>query len=180
MNLFHHPIRMTLFMGLVFAILFIPFIVIVGQLLNIKYAIQATLWCYTTLYVLYLTKYLQLRIHLIVFPLFFAGIMIISNLTFNQYILLLAGMIGWIRSGLSKQKHRIIVEIIIFSVTGVWFSQVVAGHRMMWCLNIWMFFLIQSLYFVFDDAKSSDQFKVEAGQLDPFIKLQKQMEEIIS
>ena len=69
-------------------------------------------------------------------------------------------------------------ELVISLGGGALVSFFVPGSGVTWALGIWMFFLIQTLYFVFFEASIS--IAIEESAIDPFERSRRMAEEILS
>ena len=90
-------------------------------------------------------------------------------------------MLSWMRSGVCfKEKpflKRIGAEIGLGLATGLLILGAVPAVTITWALGIWLFFLIQALYFVLFDLHSEPEIKIE---LDPFEKSKMAAQKILS
>jgi len=89
-------------------------------------------------------------------------------------------ILSWIRSGLCFQisVKRFFIELALSFGGGALLAGFVPGSRLTWALGIWLFFLIQALYFIFFETHSA-QGKSDPA-IDPFEKSRKLAEEILS
>ena len=90
-------------------------------------------------------------------------------------------MLSWIRSGICfKEKpflKRFGAEIGLGLATGLLVSGAVPAAAIRWALGVWLFFLIQALYFVLLDYRSDPEVKID---VDPFEKAKMAAQKILS
>ena len=60
------------------------------------------------------------------------------------------------------------VEILIWIAGGILLSVFTPGSAVGWALGIWMFFLLQSLYFVLFDNETGEPVHLKEFAIDPF------------
>jgi hypothetical protein len=89
-------------------------------------------------------------------------------------------ILSWIRSGICFKKKpllkRLGAEGGLFLAGGLLVYGAIPGGTPTWALGVWLFFLIQALYFVLFEYHSGP-FKIEA---DPFEKAKMAAEKILS
>jgi hypothetical protein len=90
-------------------------------------------------------------------------------------------VLSWIRSGICfKEKpflKRFGAEIGLGLATGLLVSAAMPAGAIASALGIWLFFLIQALYFVLFDYRSDPEAKIE---VDPFEKAKMAAQKILS
>jgi hypothetical protein len=90
-------------------------------------------------------------------------------------------MLSWIRSGIFFKRKpllkRLGVEMGLGLGSALLVSGATPGVTLVWALGVWLFFLIQALYFVLFEYQSDTQTKIE---VDPFEKAQIAAEKILS
>ena len=90
-------------------------------------------------------------------------------------------IISWIRSEICFRHPfvtRLIVELLLCAFGGILLVVFPPGSAFAWMLSIWMFFWIQSLYFViFEDRAMIAQ---DQHETDPFERACRQAEAILS
>ena len=115
------------------------------------------------------------------FPLMllFLAIFLVESTT--SFFLLALVVIGWIRSGICFRKRaaiRLIAEVLLGFVGGILLTAISPGSAIAWALGVWMFFLVQTLYFIpFEDT---DNLEEETVEMDPFEQTSRQAETILS
>jgi hypothetical protein len=137
------------------------------------------LWSYITIYGFLLTRWGEKSALSILFPLVLLLIIIFVVKPNSAFLLFALVIFSWIRSGICFQKpfSRVLpIELLLTSggaVLAAWFTPDSMFTR---ALGIWMFFLVQSLYFVFLDHKNLK----ENASSDPFEEAMMQAEKILS
>jgi hypothetical protein len=175
------PVRTTIVMGLAFGLLFAPVSTILNLFLPWSVAFQLTLWLFLAAYSLVLCRWAGASLLACGFPL---AILLASTLwlrSTRDFLLLLVLVLGWVRSGVCFRKplwQAVGAEALV-GLGGAALVGFFAPHSMaVWALGVWMFFLVQSLYFVLT-GDVGDEEETEVA-LDPFEKARRQAEEILS
>ena len=99
----------------------------------------------------------------------------------NASLFTAIALLGWIRSGICFKKEpmakRLAAEIALGVGAGLLVSDAVPAVNAVWALAVWLFFLIQTLYFVLVGCGK----EVENGvEVDPFEKAKMAAEAILS
>jgi hypothetical protein len=175
------PVRTTIVMGLAFGLLFVP----VSTTLNLVFpwlvAFRLTLWLFLAAYSLVLCRWAGAGLLACGFPL---AILLASSFWLrsgHDFLLLLVLVLGWVRSGVCFRKSlwKAVGAEVLVGLGGAALVGSFAPHSVVaWALGVWMFFLLQSLYFVLTgDLGDTEESEVA---LDPFEKARRQAEEILS
>lgn len=175
------PIRTTIVMGLAFGLLFIPVSSLLNLFLAWPTAFRLTLWLFLTSYSLVLCRWAGAGLPACAFPLI---ILLASSFllkTGNDFLLFLVLVLGWIRSGVCFKKP-LWKALAAEAVTGLGGAAPIAffipHSTLLWALGVWMFCLVQSLYFlVTGELGETEDSKIE---VDPFEKARRQAEEILA
>jgi len=176
-----HPIRNTIFYGLFCGLSFVPLSLSLNALISWSSAVGLTLWLFISGYAVLLNLWGNKIQISTVFPLLLllpAIFLIDSMVLFFLQALI---VISWIRSGICFQKPgamRLAVEMLLSFVGGVLVVAFTPGSLFAWALCIWMFFLVQALYFVF--IEYAGNIEEETAQMDPFEQANRQAETILS
>jgi len=143
-------------------------------------AFALVLWLYTAIYGILLCRWSGKRIKAIVFPLvlLLGAVFLAGSLTAYFFVALL--VLSWIRSGICFERSLkgLGAELVTSRGGGAVVSCFVPGSGVTWALGIWMFFLVQALYFVFFETSISTA--MEDPVIDPFEKSRRLAEEILS
>lgn len=176
-----NPIRTTIIWGVTGGLAFIPLCyglsLVVFWPLNIKLSLLALLAGYEVL----LSRWAQQPLRSILFPLLLLFVAAFCFQSTNAFLLAAIGSLGWIRSGICFKKEsmveRMAAEIALGMGTGLLVSGAVPAVNLLWALGVWLFFLIQTLYFILFGYGKEGETGVE---VDPFEKAKMAAETIIS
>lgn len=188
MKAIYSPLRTSIVFGLFCAIGFIPVNTLISSFFSWPLPFRLTIWFYLCLYSVLLSRWAGKSIGGVFFPLLimFASIFMIPSQ--NLYLIFSLAVLSWIRSGLcfSGPLYKIIpVEIVICFGTGFLARSFSPGSLLTWSGIIWLFFLCQSVYFLFfeNELKNRAEMspKISPGiPSDPFEHARKQAEKILS
>jgi hypothetical protein len=160
------PVRTTIWVGLIFGLSFVPLY------FQLRYFFfwPKTIWLILSLYLL-VYGFLMIRWSrksvLRLFPpllCLFSGIFLFHSIV--PFLVIALGILSWIRSGICFQKpagKRLGAEIILSLGGGVLVAGFAPGSMFTWASGIWLFFLIQALYFVFFEKidKTPDEIRID-------------------
>jgi hypothetical protein len=175
------PIRSTIIWGFIGGLLYIPLCVALSRFMLWPVSFQVSLWVLLAGYGVLLSRWAPQSLRSISLPLlllFLAALFIRSTsaFLFTSFV-----MLGWIRSGICfKEKpflKRFEAEIGLGLASGLLVSGAMPAVAIAWALGIWLFFLIQALYFVLFDYRSDPEAKIE---VDPFEKAKMAAQKILS
>jgi len=176
-----HPIRNTIFYGLVCGLSFVPLSLALNAFFSWPSAVGLTLWLFISGYTILLNlwgKNIQLST---VYPLLFLLPTIFLIDTMVLFFMLALIAVSWIRSGICYQKpgaKRLAVELLLCFTGAVLVHVFMPSSVYGWALGVWMFFLVQALYFVF--LGPADDHQEEAIELDAFERASSRAERILT
>ncbi|MBW2469629.1 MAG: hypothetical protein JRE62_10030 [Deltaproteobacteria bacterium] len=175
------PIRSTMVWGLLGAIMYLPASIFLHSLLPWPLGDQLFLWALLAGYGLMLSRWASRPFSAIALPiilLLIAALCIHSTATFACAAL---GIFAWIRSGICFRRRPAAIRLIAESGLGVGaglaMSAVVITAPVSAALGIWLFFLIQTLYFVIFEYRQEPTSRLE---VDPFERARMAAERILS
>jgi uncharacterized membrane protein len=175
------PIRSTIIWGLIGGLLYIPLCVALSRFMLWPVSFQLSLSVLLAGYGVLLSRWAPESLRSISLPLlllFLAAFFIRSTSAFFFVSLV---VLSWIRSGICfKEKpflKRFGAEIGLGLATGLLVSGAVPAAAIAGALGIWLFFLIQALYFVLFDYRSDPEARIE---VDPFEKAKMAARKILS
>jgi hypothetical protein len=116
-----------------------------------------------------------------VFPLLTLFIFVFWGNTNSAFLLLSLGVLGWIRSGIcfrSPFARTLSVELLVSIGGGALVAYFGPHSTFTWAMGIWLFFLVQSLYFVLIGDIESKEGSIHVA--DPFEEAKNQAERILS
>jgi len=175
-----YPVRTTIFFGLVCGFSLIPLSLQLNNFIPWPKAYWTILCLYIVAYGFYLThlsKKSPVRICpslLILFPAVFLS----SSSTI--FLLIALGIFSWVRSGICFQTLRVkrfCSEIILSLGGGALVAGLTPVSAISWALGIWLFFLVQTLYFVWFEKTGDKMAEIE---IDLFEKARMEAKKILS
>ena len=175
------PVRSTIIWGLIGGLLYIPLGVALSRFMLWPVSFQVSLWVLLAGYGVLLSRWAPGSLRSISLPLlllFLAAFFIRST---GAFLFTSLVMLSWIRSGICFNEKpflkRFGAEIGLGLATGLLVSGAVPAAAIAGALGIWLFFLIQTLYFVLFDDRSDLEVKIE---VDPFEKAKMAAQKILS
>lgn len=151
MNHTARPVRTTILYGLICGLLFIPLGICFERIGLWPVFFRIMMFACLALYAVMMAGWTHKRRISVIFPLLFLAFFVFSRSTAASFLLLCLGMLAWIRSGICFQNAfvRSLGAEMVFSIGGGALVAYFAPYSpLTWGLGIWMFFLVQSLYFI--------------------------------
>ncbi len=151
MNNSNRPVRTTIFFGLICGLIFLTLGLIFERTAFWSIFFRTAIFACLTVYSFILASWTRKKRISVIFPLLFLFVFNFAQSSNSAFLLLCLGTLSWIRSGICFQNafSKSLGAEIIFSIGG---GAMVAYFNpcstVTWALGIWMFFLIQSLYFI--------------------------------
>jgi hypothetical protein len=163
------PVYATIFFGLMCALAFIPLNMALNSVVFRPDTFFIIIWFYLAGYSLLLARWRKTRLHRLAVPLLLlaGAAFLVHSLTI--FLLISLGMLSWIRSWICFPKsffRMLVVEPLFCFGSGAVIGIFTPASTPAWAMGIWLFFLIQALYFVFFD--DSVQRRAEKILADPF------------
>lgn len=182
MNHSSTAMRTTIVFGLIAAIFFTPLQFFLAGLLAPPMPLRLTVWVYMGLYSLLMVRWGRKNIGAVVFPVL--ALLILAFLTPSQNAFLLTALVffSWMRSGVCFPGHpagRMGVELMLCLGAGFLIASFGPRTGLTWVLSVWLFFLIQSVYFLLLQNTPANGMQ-EDIPADPFETARKQAEKILS
>ena len=175
------PIRATILWGLLGAILYLVTSLLLHTWIPWPRGDWLFLWAVLAGYSLMLSRWASKPVSSVVLPLtllLIAALFIHSAATLGYMAI---GILAWIRSGicfrLEWPAKRLVAEIGLGMGASLAMSAVVFTAPLSTALGIWLFFLIQSLYFVMFEYRQAPDKRVD---VDPFERARMAAEQILS
>ena len=176
-----HPIRNTIFYGLFCGLSFVPLSLTLNAFISWSSAICLTLLLFLSGYTILLNLWGNKFQISTVFPLLLLIPTIFLTDAITVFFILALMAISWIRSGICFQKPGVsglAVELLLCFLGAVLMQVFTPGSVFAWALGVWMFFLVQALYFVF--LGPTDDQQEESIKIDAFEQASRQAETILS
>ena len=117
------------------------------------------------------------------YPVLFLFLTVFLVQSIAAFFLLALAVISWIRSGLCYQRRRgirLVVELFLWVAGGALVAVFTPGSALTWALGIWLFFLLQALYFAIFDDTTPPLDCINTQAVDPFERAFRQAEDILS
>jgi hypothetical protein len=181
MKITRRPMLTTILYGLLCGISFVPTVMVLSSFLYWSTAFRLAIWLSLAGYLIILTKWGRASLLSVVFPLLLLLLLVFWGDTNAAFLFLALGVLSWVRSGICFQGG-------LLKTLGAEFALCLGGGALVafftphsavtWGLAVWMFFLIQSLYFVF--FRDLDEAVEQKVELDPFELARSQAERILS
>jgi len=176
-----HPIRNTILYGLACGPSFGPMSIVLNALIPWASAVNLALWFFLAGYAILLGRWGNKAFRSTLFPL----LLLIPPTFFGDSMVLFGTMatitISWIRSGICFQKigfRGVVVESLLGLAVAIMVLAFTPGSVLAWALGVWMFFLVQSFYFVFFEHTAKG--REEANGMDAFEQASSQADRILS
>lgn len=174
------PIRTTLVYGLICALIAIPatggLAGIVGTSIAFKLVLWTILWGYSLLLARWSGK------HPVV--LFFPLILLLGTAVWpaidTVFFFLGLGVLCWLRSGICFSGFRLramIAETVSAAGGAALVALLGPGNAVTWAISIWLFFLVQALYFFIVPHRGSPP--TDRQKADPFEQAQREVQRIL-
>lgn len=179
MKISRQPFIATVLFGLACGICFVPATEIFLVVTGCRESFSIVVWLFVSLYGLALARWAGAGFFSAVFPILLLFAMSFTGVSQTAFLAGSLVILSWIRSGICfrKSPFRNIAAETILCFGG---ALLVAGFDpntgFAWSMGIWLFFLVQSLYFVFFERSGE---KENTGG-DHFEHSRKRAEDILS
>jgi Na+/H+-translocating membrane pyrophosphatase len=182
MRIPQRPIAATIGFGLICGLSFIPADLALSAVVSRPSAICLTLWLFAAGHALLLSRWSGQKFSAVMFPILVLLVAVFLVDSIAAFFLLMLAVTSWIRSGICFTEMRAIklaVEILLCGVGGTLVSVFTPGAVYGWALGTWMFFLLQSLYFVIFENRIFAQENEHEFGIDNFERASRQAEIIL-
>jgi len=176
-----HPVRNTILYGLFCGLAFVPLSLALNAFFVWSSAVCLTLWLFLAGYAILLSHWRKKALISSVFPLLLLVPTIFLSDSMVLFFILALMVISWIRSGICYQRPGVMglaVELLLCLLGAVLVQVFTPGSAAAWALGVWMFFLVQALYFVFFEPTANR--KEEPTRVDAFEWANKQAHRILT
>lgn len=182
MKSFVKPMHVTILFGIISGLAFMPMPIALSSGLSWPLVFRLSIWFDLTCYAFLLTRWGKGTFKNMVFPLLLIFITGIFGNGTLMFLLQCLCVLSWIRSSLGFQKSLLTIlftELVLSLGGGTLVTFLTPQTQVGWALGIWLFFLVQSLYFVsWEDHKAIEGEKQK--EVDPFERASRQVERILS
>jgi hypothetical protein len=175
------PVRATIVWGLIGGLTIFVLGLPVDSMLPWPLGCQLLLWVLLAGYATLLSRWSSKPLAAVSLPLVLLLIVAVLISSPLEVIIATTGILGWIRSGICFNRSPIVTRYLVEIGLGLGASLPLYVARpaapLTGALGIWLFFLIQALYFVIFDYQS-----IRAGSMetDPFDSAKMAAEQILS
>lgn len=175
------PIRLTIVWGLIGGLAYIPLCSALNLMVFWPLGIRLSLWILLAGYAVLLSRWASRPIKSIGLPLLLSLLSAFLIQSTTVFLFTAFAILSWIRSGVCFKRKSLIkrfgAEMSLSLGSGLLVSGAVPGVTLIWALGVWLFFLIQALYFVLFEYQGDSQTKIE---VDPFETAKMAAEKILS
>lgn len=175
------PFRTTLVFGILCAGATYIIHVATGGFYDRALSLSLLIWAMTAVYGLLLCRWAGKKSASLFFPLLSFLLLVLVQPGRPAFWIMCLAVFGWIRSGIcfpGSLFKTIAAELPLTLGGGALIAVFSPRTPINWALAVWMFFLIQSIYFVFfQPAEAPAAFKIAA---DPFERARAEAEKIIA
>lgn len=182
MKILQRPVAATIGFGLICSLSFIPTSLIMNTVISWPNAISLTIWLFAAGYALLLCGWSGQKGSTIVFPILVLLLTVFLVNSIAAFFLLLLAVNSWIRSGIcfpEKRGIKLAVELLLCALGSALMALFTPSTAMGWALGVWMFFLLQSLYFVVFENRIAATENKHKFRMDPFERASRQAEAIL-
>ena len=180
MKLNHNPIRSTILFGLLAGLAFIPLSLLLVFILPWGTSYTLIVWLYLATYSLLLTRWGGKSPQVIFLPLVLLFAAVFTRISTDVFLLFALGVLSWIRSGICFEKTLIktaAAEFLLCLGGGALVAFFMPYSTAELAVGIWLFFLVQSLYFVLFIPKETE---MDTAPQDIFEKAGRCADDILS
>ena len=173
-----HPVRTTIIYGFAAALFFMPAVMVMGKIMAWPLAFRLSIWAITLGYSYLLVSWSDKEPVQILFPqlILLAAALWSNSVVF--FLVLAILVLGWVRQRcfMKSSVKGLLVETVVTggAVALILFFNPHSTPSL--AISTWLFFLVQSLYFVFFHSVAA----AEIAAPDRFTRACKQAEEILS
>ena len=174
------PVRTTLVFGLLSGLAMVPVLWYQRSYGAWPMALELAIWCDLAIYAVLLSRWSRTRAAAIVFPLALLLGVAFWPRTHAGFLLMALGIFSWIRSGICFRDTPLraltaeLATILGGSMLVVfWWPQSIVS----WALAVWLFFLVQSVYFFIIPANEHSRAGLE--NTDPFERARREAERVL-
>ncbi|MEE4264988.1 MAG: hypothetical protein V2I56_20045 [Desulfobacteraceae bacterium] len=176
-----HPVRNTILYGLFCGLAFVPLSLALNAFMVRPSAVCLTLWLFLAGYAILLSHWCKKTFISSVFPLLLLVPAIFFSGSMFLFFILALMAISWIRSGICYPRPGFMglaVELLLCFIGAALAQVFTPGSVSAWALGVWMFFLVQALFFVFFEPTANR--REEHERMDAFERASRQADSILT
>jgi hypothetical protein len=181
MKISRRPMLTTIIYGLLAGMSFIPIVIVTSSFIHWTGAFRLAIWLVLAGYLVILTRWGKVSLFSIFLPLLLLLLLVFWGDTNSAFFFLALGVLSWVRSGICFQGSllkTLVTEVALSLGAGALVVIFTPHSTITWGVAVWMFFLVQSVYFVvLDDFGKKQEERVE---LDSFQQARTRAERILS
>lgn len=173
------PVRTTIVFGLISGIAMYPAVMLLAPMLGWSVAVKITLWGDLALYALLLARWGRGGILGILFPLALLLGAALWPPTHAGFFLLALGVLSWIRSGIcfpGAPLRALTAEFVTVVGGAALVAFQVPSSTVGWAVGIWLFSLVQSLYFFIMPGRET---RATDNSTDSFEEARRELEKVL-
>jgi len=174
------PLVKTVLYGLAAGVIFAPLVALAGRAVDFRIAFGLALVIVYSGYGVLLTRWGAGRLSGLLYPMLVLLLGAVFVPTVSGIFLMGMGIFSWMRSGvcfIENGRGRLLSELVLSIGGGLWTLYLVSPQfsPVDWAMGIWLFFLIQSLYFLVPGNWADKRI----GDTDPFESARRKAEAIV-
>lgn len=176
------PMHGTILFGIISGLTFMPMTMALSYVLSWPLVFRLSIWFYLSCYAFLLTWWGKGTFKNMIFPLLLIFITGMFGNGTSVFLLQCLCVLSWIRSSLGFQKSAflmLLTELVLSLGGGILGAFLAPQTQIGWALGIWLFFLVQSLYFVSWEGRNAIEGEKQK-EVDPFERASRQVERILS
>jgi len=183
MKILQRPVLTTVLFGLICGIFFIPLNLALNTMFSWPNAVCLALWLFTAGYAILLCRWSRQQQMPVSYPVLFLFLTVFVVQSIGAFFFLALAVISWVRSGLcypGRHRIRLVVESLLCLAGSALVTVFTPGSALAWALGIWLFFLLQALYFAIFDSNTTSSHSQYEQEVDPFERASRLAEDILS
>jgi len=183
MKILQRPVLTTVLFGLFCGISFIPLDLVLEDTFFRSNSVCLALWLYIAGYSIFLCRWSRQKPMPVSYPLLFLFLTVFLVQSVGAFFFLAMAVISWVRSGLcypERRGVRFVIELLLCLAGGALIAVFTPGSALAWVLGIWLFFLLQALYFSILDGDGPALHRPNVQAADPFEQAFRRAEDILS
>lgn len=173
------PVRTTIVFGLISGIVMYPAVMLLAPIVGWSAAVKLTLWGNLAFYALLLARWGHAATLGILFPLALLLGAALWPPTHAGFFLLALGVLSWIRSGIcftGAPLRGLTAEFVTVVGGAALVAFQVPSSTIGWVVGMWLFALVQSLYFFIMPARETRKVRPST---DSFEEARRELEKVL-